>query len=51
MNKLEIFRADSTWELENKIMDFAMSHNLINVSFYEDTKTSFARKRAMVIYQ
>ena len=51
MKKLEAFYADSNWELENKIRHFAKSHNLINVSFYEDTECSFSQKRAMVIYQ
>ena len=51
MNKLEVFYADSNWELENKIRHFAKSHNVINVSFYEDTEYSFSQKRAMVIYQ
>ena len=51
MNKLEVFYADSNWVLENKIRDFAKSHNVINVSFYEDNECSFSQKRAMVIYQ
>ena len=51
MNKVEVFRGDSNWELEKKIWDFAKSHNIINVSFYEDTESNFSQKRAMVIYQ
>ena len=51
MNKVEVMRADSNLELENKIRQFAKAYNVINVSFYEDTECSFSQKRAMVIYQ
>ena len=51
MNKVEVMRADSNCELENKIRQFAKAYNVINVSFYEDTECSFSQKRAMVIYQ
>lgn len=51
MNKVEVLRADSNWELENKIWDFAKTNNILSVSFYEDDKSSLVRKHAMVIYQ
>ena len=51
MNKVEVLRADSNWELENKIRHFSQNHNLVSVTFYEDDESSFVRKRAMVVYQ
>ncbi len=51
MNKVEVLRADSNWELENKIRHFAQTHNLDSVAFYEDEESSFVRKHAMVVYQ
>lgn len=51
MNKVEVFRADSNWELENKIWDFAKTNNILSISFYEDDESCLLRKHAMIIYQ
>lgn len=49
MNLVKILRDDSICQLENRVIDFSLSHNVLSVNMY-DRPREWSKHAAIIVY-